>query len=180
MALESDVTRQERQLALMWQIAVELDTASLPWWLFGGWAMEAHAGRITRTHEDIEVFVWERDGDAVRHVLTGAGFFAPPGLHADEGQPFLKDGQEIGIWYLVRSDDGRVHTPGRWSDWPWAKDSFDGPRLDLAGVLVPVMSLEGLLDMKINFRHHPHGAPPREKDAADIELMQRLIANRPG
>ncbi|MBI5287604.1 MAG: hypothetical protein HY873_01390 [Chloroflexi bacterium] len=171
-----DAARQARQLALIAQIAAALDEATVSWWLFGGWAMDAHAGRITRAHDDIEVFVWERDAAAVRTALSSAGFFAPPGLYPGECQPFLKDSEEVGAWYLVRETDSRVHTPGRWSDWPWPKGSFDGPRVDLAGLLVPAMSLEGLLEMKLKFRDHPHGAPPREKDLADIDLLQRLMS----
>jgi hypothetical protein len=37
------------------------------------------------------------------------------------------------------------------------------------------MSIAGLLDIKTRFADHPHGAPLRPKDVADIELLQRLL-----
>jgi hypothetical protein len=40
------------------------------------------------------------------------------------------------------------------------------------------MSAAGLLDMKQGFAAHPHGAPLREKDRGDIELLRRLIAEQ--
>jgi hypothetical protein len=36
------------------------------------------------------------------------------------------------------------------------------------------MTIDGLLDMKESFATHAHGAPLREKDRADIELLRRL------
>jgi hypothetical protein len=137
--------------------------------------MDAHAGHVTRDHSDIELFVWEAEAPAVRRTLAAAGFTWVPSLHPDEGEPFLKDGQEISVTFLVRPEDGRVFTPRRWSDWPWVDGAFDGPRAQLGEIEVPVTSLEGLIDMKMNFEKHPHGKPRRPKDDADIALLRRLL-----
>ena len=65
--------------------------------------------------------------DAAKAALVSCGFLAPPGLHPDEGQPFLKDGVEAGMWFLERRADGTDAVPGRWANWPFVAGSFDGP-----------------------------------------------------
>jgi hypothetical protein len=167
------------QLALIAEIADALSEARVAWWLFGGWAMDFRAGRVTREHSDIEAFVWKSDAGSVRAALERRGFFAPPGgLYPEEAMTFLKDRYEVGFWYLVRDDAGRIVTPGRWADWPWIAGAFDAPPGTLDGVTAPVISVEALLDMKENFSKHPHGAPPREKDLRDIALLRHLLEPR--
>jgi hypothetical protein len=167
-----------RHLELIRATGDVLGAAGIDWWLFGGWAIDFHAGRITRAHSDIEFYVWNHDADAARAALTEAGFLAPPGLHPEEGQPYLKDGQEVGSWFLLHDAEGRIVTPGRWADWPWYPGAFDGPPLTLDGVTAGVVTLEALLDTKANFAKHPHGAPLREKDVADIALLRALLKGR--
>jgi hypothetical protein len=169
----------QAQLGLIEEIRAALDAAGAPWWLYGGWAMDAHAGRVTRDHSDIEVFVWASDARAVRSALGAAGFLWVPGLHPDEGDPYLKDGQEVSVTFLARDVQGRLITPGRWSDWPWIEGAFEGPRVRLGQIDVPVTSIAGLLDMKENFAKHLHGRPLRPKDEADIALL-RALANQSG
>ena len=163
------------QLRLIEEIATALAERSVAWWLFGGWAMDVHAGRITRDHSDIEFYTWIEDAGSVRDVLQARGFLAPPGLHPDEGQPFLKDGQELGQWYLTRRDDGEIVTPGRWADWPWPHGSFDGPPGRVGDVEAPVVTIECLIETKTKFADHPHGAPLRDKDVADLEFLRSLL-----
>ena len=167
------------QIALLRAIAAALDSAGLEWWLFGGWAMDFHAGNVTRDHADIEIFSWKHDATAMRRALTLAGFVHPPGgLYPDECQSFLKAGQEIGVWFIERKDDDAIVTPGRWADWPWVAGAFDEAPLTLEGVTARAMSIEGLLDIKTRFADHPHGAPLREKDIADIKLLQAMQGTR--
>ena len=166
------------QLRLIGEIREALDTAGVAWWWYGGWAMDFHAGEVTRDHSDIEVFVWRRDAKVTSAAITAAGFAAPPGLYPDEAQPFLKDAQEVGVWYLIRDADDQICTPGRWADWPWAPGSFDAPRAQLGDIEAPVMSVEGLLAMKLEFADQAHGAPLREKDLTDIARLRAIIASR--
>ncbi len=166
------------QLGLIVEIRDALDEADIEWWLFGGWAMDFHAGDVTRNHADIELFVWLKDADAAKQALVRTGFVALPGLHPDEGQPLLKGGQEVGAWYLVCDEAGAIATPGRWADWPWPAGSFDEPRMHIGDIEAPAMSAEGLLEMKMRFAQHPYGASLREKDRADIARLQAIIASR--
>ncbi len=164
------------QIALLGVLREALAAAGIQWWLFGGWAIDARAGRVTRDHADIEAFVWLRDADGVRRALTEAGFVAPPALHPDEGQPCLREGQEFGVWFLARTPEGAIVTPGRWADRPWLAGSFEADPALLEGMTLPAMSAAGLLDMKLRFERHPHGAPPRAKDEVDIALLRQLVA----
>jgi hypothetical protein len=168
--------RATAQLALIAEIGELLGARGIDWWLFGGWAIDFHAGEITREHADIEMLVTTADAAAAREALVGAGFLAPPPLHPNEGQPYLKAGEEVGCWYLEPNAEGSLATPGRWSDWPYADGAFGDPPRTLHGVTARVMSAPALFDMKLNFRHHAHGAPPRDKDLADIALLERLLA----
>lgn len=174
----NDATRI--QLRLIAEIAAVLDAAAIPWWLFGGWAMDFHLHQVTRDHDDIELFVRTEDGTRIRDALSGAGFIAPTGLHPDEGQPFVKDGQEVGAWFIARDDAGRVVTPGRWSDRPWPDGAFDGGRIRLGDLEAPAMSIEGLLEMKLGFSRHPHGAPLRAKDITDIVRLRTMLHSQGG
>jgi hypothetical protein len=164
------------QLRIIGELAAALEAEGIRWWLFGGWALDFHAGAVLRDHSDIEFYVWKQDAARAVEALRRAGFLAPPGLHPNEGQPFLKDGQEAGMWYLVRDDADRVVTPGRWADWPWIAGAFDGPPAMIGGQTAPVVTLEALLDTKENFSSHPHGAPLREKDVADIARLREMIS----
>ena len=168
------------QLAPLREIDGAFAAAGIDWWLFGGWAMDAHAGRVTRDHSDIELFVRLEHGDAARTALTRRGFVAPPPVHPDEGQPFLRDGHEVGVWFVTEDAGRSFVTPGRWADWPWPAGSFDGPRVCLGDLALPAMSVAGLLDMKRGFAAHPHGASLRPKDEADILLLLRLASGEPG
>ena len=166
------------QLRLLREIRDALGAVSVRWWLYGGWAMDAHAGEVTRDHADIEAFIWFDDADAARDALTAAGFTAWPATHTDEGQPFTKEGQEFDLTFLIRNNVGEIVTPGRWPDWPWHARAFEAPPARLGDLELPVMSLEGLLDLKTNFAKHPHGAPLRVKDIEDTERLRAMIAAR--
>lgn len=52
-----------------------------PWWLAGGWAIDAFLGRVTRVHEDTDVLVLRRDLPAFREALSAWDVHAadPPG-----------------------------------------------------------------------------------------------------
>ena len=48
--------------------------ASVEFWLRGGWAVDFFLGRITREHEDIDLFVWGNDAPRLLERLQHAGF----------------------------------------------------------------------------------------------------------
>lgn len=50
-------------------IARILSPLTVPWWLAGGWAADAHLGHVTRRHADVDVLVLNRDLAAVAEAL---------------------------------------------------------------------------------------------------------------
>jgi phosphorylcholine metabolism protein LicD len=54
-------TRAERQLELIEEFASLAKAAGVDCWLRGGWALDFLLGRITRPHEDIDLFIWAPD-----------------------------------------------------------------------------------------------------------------------
>jgi aminoglycoside-2''-adenylyltransferase len=51
---------------------------SIDYWLFGGWAVDFHAGRVTRHHEDVDVAVWQSDLRRIRADLEANGWTPAP------------------------------------------------------------------------------------------------------
>ena len=52
------------------QLAALLDGWDAPWWICGGYAVDAFTG-VTRPHEDIDVAFFVSDLDSLRHHLAG-------------------------------------------------------------------------------------------------------------
>ena len=57
--------RTEAQLGVIGEIDDAMARAGIPWWLFGGWGLDARLGEVTRAH-----------GERTRDALVGAGFIA--------------------------------------------------------------------------------------------------------
>jgi hypothetical protein len=52
------------------EVPVVLAAVAAPWWLAGGWALDAFLGRTTRLHEDTDVLILRPDHVEVRRVLS--------------------------------------------------------------------------------------------------------------
>ena len=50
----------------------------IDYWLFGGWAVDFHAGRVTRDHADVDVAVWTADLDRISALLQAQGWTHAP------------------------------------------------------------------------------------------------------
>ena len=163
------------QLGLIREIRSALGAAGIHWWLFGGWGLDARIGYVTRDHHDIEFWVFHEDADSTREALMACGFEAPESLRPEESQEFLKDGVNASSAFLRRNQDGSVGVRGRWSDWQFPPDAFQQPPGRIDGLVVPAMSVEGMLAMKVQFPALRHGRPLRDKDAEDIGVLRKLL-----
>jgi hypothetical protein len=67
----------------------------IDYWLFGGWAVDFHVGRVTRDHADVDFAVWQADLDRIRVLLEAQGWehapeperMATPVTNGGTGQP---------------------------------------------------------------------------------------------
>ncbi|HEV8102163.1 MAG TPA: hypothetical protein VGP69_00350 [Gaiellaceae bacterium] len=79
--------RAADQLDAIASLDLALSGAGLDYWLFGGWAVDFWAGRLTRDHNDIDAAAWRRDYDKIRAALLAAGWRHTPledDAHAQE------------------------------------------------------------------------------------------------
>ena len=90
-----------------------LGDAGIAYWLFGGWAVESHAGSITRPHDDIDIAVWLEDVPRIAELLTDAGWIHAPDVDEEGGTGFERADVRLELTYLVRRDDGSIVTPLR-------------------------------------------------------------------
>jgi hypothetical protein len=163
------------QLKLIAEVTSLLTAATIPHWLFGGWAVDFLVGEVTRPHSDIEFAVWRSDFPAVRRLLRRQGYADQGVEFTQEAANLRKNGQLLRLIFIERNERGEVVTPGPWSDWPWPDGSFGGARGRLGDIELPVVSPQGQLDTKDNYHRHPAGRPLRPKDRADLEHLRRLV-----
>lgn len=82
------------------ELRVLLDGLDVPWWVAGGWAVEAFTG-VRRHHEDIDVAVFRRDLPAVRAHLEPHFHLWAAGdrglLHLAPGREMPEDAEQV--WF---------------------------------------------------------------------------------
>lgn len=150
-----------------------LHGAAFRWWIAGGWAIDLHRRRVTRTHEDTDILVLRDDLPAVRrhladwdlHLADPPGTLRPwdqeepvadqihdiwcrPDIEAPWCLQIMVDDAAAGVWRYRR--DARITRP---------IEELAGPASDSTRrVLAPEIQL---LAKSRN---------PRPKDEADFEV----------
>lgn len=147
--------------------AGRFEAAKIEYWLFGGWAVDYHVGRVTRDHSDVDFVIWARDHEAVTAMLNDAGYAAvrPP-------LAWERDGATIELTLIEATEEGLIVTPG-FEDWPWDPGTFEADMRSLHGSPVRVVSVAGLLAVKQGWQDHFDEAP-RPQDLADIQALSGL------
>ena len=111
---------QTRQLHLIREVAELLEGGDVRFWLSGGWAVDFHAGRITRGHSDVDIVVYHEDQPRLVALLAEAGL-DPVG----EGPGiawFERDGLRLETTFIRESGEDLV-TPG-YESWPWPEEGW--------------------------------------------------------
>jgi Aminoglycoside-2''-adenylyltransferase len=160
------------QLTLLPELAVLLDRARVRFWLRGGWALDFHAGRITRDHGDIDLVVRFRQRSRLRKLLEENDYRVVR-LSDLASIHFSKGKQDIGLAFIWTDEMARTVTPGR-EFWPWPDDAFCNRRHTLHGIACRAMSIESLLEEKENYERYT-GRPLREKDLVSVKLLRSLL-----
>jgi hypothetical protein len=153
------VKDQEEQLRAIGAIAAALDAAHVVYWLFGGWAVDFHAGRMTRPHDDIDVAVWADEFDRASAVLVGNGW--ERGEEAGDGYVVFRRGE-------VRLELAFVDRERR-DEWP--ADAFGNDVGSVDGVAARVIARGALIaDKSVDYGDPATAA----KDQVDVAILRAL------
>jgi hypothetical protein len=143
------------------------------YWLFGGWAVDFHAGRVTRDHEDIDLAVWHADLDRLRVLLEGEGWAHAPVPEEDGYTGYERGGVRLELAFLARDEAGITYTPLAQGRGDWPSGSFGNARAEVAGVRARVVGLAALIEDKAGARDD---AAVAAKDRADLAVLTSLDA----
>jgi hypothetical protein len=167
-------TATETQFSLIRELARLLGEAHIRFWLRGGWALDFHAGRLTRPHKDVDLVTWSRHRGRVRRLLEQHGYTT---VRFDEPQIFFeKLGQEVNFAMIRRGASGAIVTP-KFEYWPWPEGAFSGRPRTLHDVTCRVLTVDALLDEKEGYEES-RGVPLRPKDEVSLRLLRELVGER--
>ncbi len=143
----------------------------IDYWLFGGWAVDFHAGRISRPHADLDVAVWQADLSRVDELLTAEGWAHASEPGEDGSTLYTRDGLRVELAFLARDEDGEAYTPLRDGRAEWAAGAFEGDVAELNGVRARVISVRSLREEKSQRREDETAAA---KDRVDLQTLADL------
>jgi hypothetical protein len=159
------------------------DDMDAPWAVAGGWALDLHLGRVTRSHSDVEVAVLRRDQSVARSAL-GPGWMFEVVIPSEEGTPgsrtplVVDHRLELPVHEIHGEHPrlGRVElllNEAEADAWIYRRDARVTRPLNEVFVGspsgVPVLAPEVVLLFK--------SKDPREKDLADLETALRELAD---
>jgi hypothetical protein len=169
-----DVTAEpEATLDSLAELFALLEQAGFQFWLAGGWAVDFHAGTVTRPHTDVDLVVHLADKDKLYALLLDVGFNVIDDSDPDAEMIYQRGNFKVDLSFIVELDNGTVVSPG-WEHWPWPPSAFSSGTQQLSGVSCHVVSASTLLTSK---RDHETqvGDEPRPRDLADIRILESLV-----
>ena len=155
--------REREQLAALARIHELLERHGIDYWLFGGWAVDFHAGSVTRPHDDLDVAVWLDDHGRVAALLKADGWSHAPEEGEDGYTGYERGGVRLEVAFLERGD-GQVRGT-------WPEGAFGDDVGELRGVRARVISRRALEIDKSEHREDPVVAA---KGRADLKSLSRL------
>lgn len=158
------------QLAVLAELHALLQRHGIAYWLFGGWAVDFHVGRVTRPHGDLDVAVWSDDRTHLVDLLARQGWVHTPEAGEDGATCYARGGVRLEVAFLARDGRGRVYTPLRDGRAEWPDDAFGDAMLELLNVSAHVISLPALIADKSEVRDNPLS---NVKDRADVASLVR-------
>jgi Aminoglycoside-2''-adenylyltransferase len=161
-----DLTRW--QLVALGELVEGFEREGIEYWLFGGWAVDAHAGSITRPHDDVDLGVWADDRERIAALLQHSGWRHAPEPDEDGGTGYERDGVRVELTFHVRDADGRTCIRLRAGTFPVAGGAFETDMLELAGFRCRVVERRALVAMKSARRGDP---ADQAKDAIDLAAL---------
>jgi len=160
------------QLAALAELHHLLYSRDVDYWLFGGWAVDFHAGRVTREHADLDIAVWWADGGRLSDLIVEQGWVHAPEEGEDGYTCYERGSVRLEVAFLASDDHGRMYTPLREGRGEWPDAAFGDDVVELLGVRARVIRLEALVADKSVARDDPSTAA---KDRADLLSLSRTI-----
>jgi len=159
------------QLAALARLHELLEERGIPYWLFGGWAVDFHAGLITRAHADLDLAVWLDDKERITALLEADGWSHAPEPGEDGYTAYERDTVRLELAFLARDERGDVYTPLTEGRGEWPEKAFEADNAELHGVRARVISLDALSADKSEAHDDPGVAA---KDRADLAILSGL------
>jgi Aminoglycoside-2''-adenylyltransferase len=163
--------REAGQLDALARVDELLAGHGIEYWLFGGWAVDFHAGSVTRPHDDLDIAVWLEDHDRIAALLTVDGWTHAPEEGQDGYTVYERGVVRLEVAFLARDGKGQVYTPLRQGRGAWPDGSFEGDSAELCGMRARIISLRSLKADKSETRDDPIVAA---KDRADVATLSRV------
>jgi hypothetical protein len=145
----------------------------IDYWLFGGWAVDFHAGRVTRRHGDIDLAIWGADLVRLSELLEQRGWrrIRQPG---EDGFAHYRNGSiHLDLAFLARDQNATVYTPLEDGRGEWPPGSFGRDERELLGVRARVVGLASLVADKSEVRDDPSATAKDRADVAALIAMMR-------
>ena len=162
---------EAEQLAALARVHELLVGHGIDYWLFGGWAVDFHAGAVTRPHDDLDIAVWLKDHDRIAALLAADGWKHEPAEDDDGYTGYDRGSVRLELAFLARTEDGQVYTPLREGRGAWPDEAFEHDMAELLGVPARVISLRALKADKSETRDD---ALVAAKDRADLATLSRV------
>ena len=160
-----------RQLAPIGSVSSALGHAGVDYWLFGGWAVDFCAARVTRDHDDVDFVVWQKDHAIIDAVLTDGGWEHTAVENDVIGAGYTANGVLLELTLVVSDESGAVVLPLPDGPFVWATQPFAGERRALAGVASTTLPLSLLAAGKSTPRDDPADAA---RDRADFQALSQV------
>jgi hypothetical protein len=171
---ETDEVSEAEQFAALARVHELLERHGIEYWLFGGWAVDFHAGLVTRSHDDVDMGVWLKDHNRIAALLAEDGWKHAPDENEDGYTGYERGTVRLELAFLARSENGQVYTPVRDGRAAWPDEAFENDVAELRGVRARVISLRALKDDKSETRDDPLVAA---KDRADLATLSRSLTD---
>ena len=156
------------QLTTVAELHELLQSHGVGYWLFGGWAVDFHAGRVTREHGDIDIAVWSDDLGRLAELLVSRAWVHSPEAGEDGYTCYERGAIRLEVAFLARDECGRVYTPLRDGRGEWPDGAFGADVVELRGVRARVIGRGPLIADKSAARADPLTAG---KDRADVASL---------
>lgn len=160
---------QETDAAALLALVRRWQGAGVPFWIGGGWGVDALVGRRTRPHADVDVALHADRFDEVLAGLLADGFEVETDWHPVRVQVAHPDGRRVDLHPLTPAADGSATQPGLdGHEFRYPADAFTTGTVD--GVPVPCLSAH----QQLTFHE---GYEPRPQDVHDLALLRGLLAD---